>query len=395
MRRRGRVNVGGGLVAGLAACALTAFTVAAPAGTDLAGRVGARLLTHTTWTIRKSPNATVPGGQLNAVSCSATSACTAVGTNISTSGVNVTLAERWNGTSWQHQRTPNPPNDTVPIRSPDLLGVSCPTAHFCAAVGAYQVDSVGISLAEAWNGSRWTRQSFPGPVGSTSTNLRTVSCANAAFCEAVGQYTDSSGNNVSLAATWNGTLWAVQPTPNPPGASFTVLDAVSCAGAAACEAGGDFQLTSNPVALAESWNGSTWQIQPAFRPPGAAANNLSAVSCVSAVFCEAVGSHPERSGLATVSLAEAWNGAIWKIQRTPNPARATSRLRMNPAGVSCVSGRFCEAVGSSSSAAGAGAEMWDGGAWRRQAVPGGALKSLSRTSATFSMSAGSDGHADT
>src|SRR5260221_14781848 len=133
MRRRGRVNVGGGLVAGLAACALTAFTVAAPAGAALAARVGARLLTHTTWTIRNSPNATVPGGQLNAVSCSAASACTAVGTNISTSGVNVTLAERWNGTSWQHQRTPNPPNDTVPIRSPDLLGVSCPTSHFCAA----------------------------------------------------------------------------------------------------------------------------------------------------------------------------------------------------------------------------------------------------------------------
>jgi len=532
MRGWGRRNAWDGLVAGLAACALTAFTVAAPAGTALAARVGARLLTHTTWTIRKSPNATVPGGQLNAVSCSAASACTAVGTNISTSGVNVTLAERWNGTSWQHQRTPNPPNDTVPIRSPDLLGVSCPTSHFCAAVGAYQVDSVGISLAEAWNGSRWTRQSFPAPVGSTSagldqvsctsarfceavgtyrisggknlafaatwdgtswrlqhlpnrvgstfvfaagvscvsptfceatgtsvevgpfaarwngttwllqavpettgmgpvscvsvtfcaaigsngsemwngsawsaqpipspvgstsTNLRTVSCANAAFCEAVGEYTDGSGNTLSLAATWNGTSWAVQPTPNPPGATFTVLDAVSCAEAAACEAGGDFQLTSNPVALAESWNGSTWQIQPAFRPPGAAANNLSAVSCVSAVFCEAVGSHPERSGLATVSLAEAWNGAIWKIQRTPNPARATSGLRLSLAGVSCVSARFCEAVGSSSSAAGAGAEMWDGSAWSLQVVPGGALTSVSCTSATFCMAAGSDGHVD-
>src|SRR5258708_8264474 len=195
MRGWGGRTAWDGLVAGVAACARTAFTVAAPAGTALAARVGARLLTHTTWTIRKSPNATVPGGQLNAVSCSAASACTAVGTNISTSGVNVTLAERWNGTSWQHQRTPNPPNDTVPIRSPDLLRVSSPASHFCAAVGAYQVDSVGISLAEPWNGTRLTRQSFPAPVGSTSAGLDQVSCTSARFSEAVGTYPLTGGKN--------------------------------------------------------------------------------------------------------------------------------------------------------------------------------------------------------
>src|SRR5215813_13685546 len=167
MRGWGGRNAWGGLMAGLAACALTAVAVVAPAGPAFAARVGAPLLIHPAWQIRKSPNATVPGGQLNAVSCSAANACTAVGTNLSTSGVNVTLAERWNGTSWQRQPTPNPPNDTVPIRSPELLGVSCPNSHFCASVGAYQVDGVGISLAEVWNGTAWKRQSFPAPVGST------------------------------------------------------------------------------------------------------------------------------------------------------------------------------------------------------------------------------------
>jgi len=511
---------------------MTAFAVMAPVGPALAARAGSPLLVNTAWKIRKSPNATVPGGQLNSVSCSAANACTAVGAHLSTSGVNVTLAERWNGTSWHRQRTPNPPNDTVPIVSPDLLGVSCPTLHFCAAAGSYQVDGVGISLAEAWNGTDWTRQRFPAPAGSTSaglnqvsctsarfceavgsyrnsagkdlafaatwdgtswslqhlpnpvgstlvfaagvscvsatfcvatgtsvqvgplaarwdgttwhlqavrgttgmgqvscvsvtfcealgsngsemwdgsawsaqpipipsgstsTNLRAVSCATAAFCQAVGQQTDSSGNNVSLAATWNGTTWAVQPTPNPSDASFTVLDAVSCTGAAACEAGGDFQLTSNPVVLAEMWDGTTWQIQPAFAPPGAAANSLSAVSCVSAIFCEAVGSHPDRSGLAGVSLAEVWNGATWKIQKTANPARSTNGLRMSLAGVSCVSTRICEAVGSSSSTAGGGAEVWDGSTWSLQVVPGGPLAAVSCTSPSFCMAAGSDGHVD-
>jgi hypothetical protein len=531
MGRWGRGSAWSGLAAGLAACTLTAFTIVASAQTALAAPTGASLL-HATWQIQKSPNATVPGGQLNSVSCSAANACTAVGTNLGTTGVNVTLAERWNGSSWQRQSTPNPPNNTVPIVSPDFLGDSCPASHFCEAVGAYQVDGVGISLAEAWDGHDWTRQSFPvpagatsaglsqvsctsarfceavgsylgsagkdlafaatwdgtswrlehlpspagstfvfvagvscasptfcvatgnslqvgplaalwngttwrlhavpgtagigavscvsatfcealgsnggemwnganwsgqpipSPAGSTSTNLRAVSCASAAFCEAVGNYTDSSGNILSLAATWNGTAWAVQPTPNPSGASVTGLGGVSCVAAAACEASGDFQLTSSPLPLAESWNGSAWQIQPAFAPPGAAANSLSAVSCVSAVFCEAVGSHPDRADLATDSLAEMWNGAAWKIQKMPNPAHATSGLRMSLAGVSCASTRFCEAVGSSSSAAGGGAERWDGIGWNRQVVPGGALTSVSCTSATFCMAAGGDGHVD-
>src|SRR5260221_9652924 len=76
------------------------------------------------------------------------------------------------------------------------------------------------------------------------------------------------------------------------------------------------------------------------------------------------------------------------------PLPADGGARVSAAGVSCVSARFCEAVGSSSSAAGAGAEMWNGSAWSLQVVPGGALTSVSCTSATFCMAAGSDGHED-
>src|SRR5258706_11443610 len=238
MRGWGRRNAWDGLVAGLAACALTAFTVAAPAGTALAARVGARLQVHPAWKIRKPPTATAPGGQFNPVSCSAANACTAVGTNLSTSGVNVTLAERWNGTSWQHQSTPNPPNDTVPIRSPDLLGVSCPTSHFCAAVGAYQGDSVGVSLAEAWNGSRWTGQSFPAPVGSTSAGLDQVSCTSARFCEAVGTYRTSAGKNLAFPVTGDGASWRLQHLPNRVGSTFVFAAGVSCVSPTFCEATG-------------------------------------------------------------------------------------------------------------------------------------------------------------
>src|SRR6202030_4359937 len=109
----------------------------------------------------------------------------------------------------------------------------------------------------------------------------------------------SNGSDLSLAAVWNGSAWSSQSTPNPAGATFISLNAVSCASASSCEAGGDFQVivTSNdPRALAEAWNGKAWQLQHAVAPPGATFNSLSAASCVSASFCEAVGTHLDSAG---------------------------------------------------------------------------------------------------
>jgi hypothetical protein len=492
----------------------------------LASTDGASALANLAWAIRNSPNATISGGQLKSVSCSAADACTAVGSDIGASGLPVTLAERWNGKSWQVQSTPNPP-DTVPIGPPELSGVSCPAANFCEAVGTYGVTNVGVAMAEGWNGHAWTWQTFPVPVGSTSAALFQVSCTSARFCEAIGNYSNGFGEELAFMATWNGTAWRVQSTPapagativfptsvscvsptfceaggqfiggsfvmrwngtawrlqplgnagvssiscvsvtfceivgfggetwngsrwsaqtipgppgttytsvscsaaafceavgnysnssgntvsvsatwngkwtsgatqNPAGSSFTNLNGVSCAVAAACEAVGDFQPggASSFVALAESRTGGSWRMQPRVAPAAAANNSLTAVSCVSLVFCVAVGSHPDSLGLATVALAEAWNGTVWRIQKTVSPAVASNGLRMSLSGVSCVSALFCEAVGSSSLAAGGAAEVWNGTTWSLQSVPGGPLTSVSCVSVRFCLAAGGDGHVD-
>jgi len=129
-------------------------------------------------------------------------------------------------------------------------------------------------------------------------------------------------------------------------------------------------------------------------PPGAAGNNLSAVSCVSTAFCEAVGSRPDSSGATIIALAEVWNGTTWQLQKTANPAQANNGFRMSLTGVSCVSPSFCEAVGQSSSTSGGGAEEWNGTAWTLQAVPGGPLAGVSCTSVSFCMAAGVDGHVE-
>ncbi len=197
----------------LAVAALVSAASVLPSGLVLAPADAASA--STTWGIQPSPNVTLPGGQIRSVSCPSATSCTAVGSYLTTSGITGTLSETWDGTSWQKQATPNPAGDTTPAVSPALLGVSCPVAGFCEAVGSYSDGPTGIMLAEAWDGTSWTIQSVPSPAGSTSAGLSGVSCTSATFCEAVGSFSTGAGQ-VPLAETWNGTSWQVQSVPGPP-----------------------------------------------------------------------------------------------------------------------------------------------------------------------------------
>ena len=231
------------------------------------------------------------------------------------------------------------------------------------------------------------------PARVASAGLDAVSCLSAEFCEAVGSYSTSSttGAGLSFAEAWNGTSWAVQATPDPAGTGPATLDAVSCASVSACEAGGDFVpnlQTVNPEALAEGWDGSSWVIQRAVTPASATGNALNGVSCVSAGFCEAVGTTTDDAG-NVITLAEGWTGTSWKIQATPDPAQAVSAIRATMNGISCVTADFCEAVGFNAAVPGSGAWTWDGTSWTAQAVPGSSyLESVSCTSADFCMAVG-------
>ena len=60
------------------------------------------------WAVRSASGAAVLQGDLLAVSCASSSACTAVGDLASGGSRTATLAERWNGVSWAIQNTLNP-----------------------------------------------------------------------------------------------------------------------------------------------------------------------------------------------------------------------------------------------------------------------------------------------
>ncbi|MGZ6565296.1 MAG: hypothetical protein ACXVH3_36155 [Solirubrobacteraceae bacterium] len=190
----------------------------------------------------------------------------AVGIYVNRSGHAVTLAERWDGTSWLVQRTPSPVDLKVTklfgVTLSELFGVSCVSRTVCTAVAVY-VNRAGahVTLVEHWNGAAWTVQRTPNPAGAKDRELFGVSCVSMAACTAVG-YTNSAGTYVTLVERWNGSSWSVQQTPNPAGATFSKLSGVSCASVTACTAiGHDTNRACVAVTLVERWNGTSWTVQ--------------------------------------------------------------------------------------------------------------------------------------
>ena len=208
-----------------------------------------------------------------------------------------------------------------------------------AAVAALVGGLAAPGIAAAGTAPSWVIQSTLSPGGRHGSGLLGVSCPSATACTAVGGYAPRSGAIVTLAEHWNGAKWMVQPTPNPSGTRGSELVAVSCSSARACTAVG---LDSKGT-LAERWNGAKWAVQPTPNPSGTKGSELVAVSCSSATACTAVGDYGKGAGGST--LAERWNGTKWAIQATPNPVTGTDGSVL--AGVSCSSARSCTAVGES------------------------------------------------
>ena len=283
---------------------------------------------------------------LHGVSCTGPRVCMAVGSQQSSLGSTVPLAERWNGRAWQVLPTPNPPGATFGV----LYGVSCTRPSACTAVGE-QLTSTGIAqpLVERWDGASWEIQSASLPAGASGGLFGGVSCTAARACTAVGYYLTGAGVPQTLAERWNGTTWEIQPTANPPVDRQVSLSAVSCPGRRACTAVGFFDFTAVST-LAERWDGSTWEIQPTPNAAGASFSHLSGVSCPTRRICTAVGG-------ATGTLAERWDGTTWEIQPTPDPAAATDGALT---GVSCPTRRACSAVGTYFTSSGAQLTLAEG-----------------------------------
>jgi hypothetical protein len=297
------------------------------------------------WSVEATPN---PSGarfsELTGVSCPGSKACVAVGFSISGAGQVHALVEVRSGSRWRIEPTPVPPQAFWD----ELVSVSCLTITDCTAVGGFiknGPDAQELPLAEHWDGSGWSIEAVPNPHAENGSSLEGVSCVAPAPCEAAGGYAFADVEASILAFGWDGSAWSRQRQGDPGGGEVSDQHSVSCSAAAACTAVGSWDDDQGLTrALAERWNGARWVRQSTVEPQSFAIADLSGVSCPSDTSCLAAGSWSTSiNGIPEFTLAERWNGMTWKIERTPNPPGADlSGLN----GIDCTSAGSCVAVGS-------------------------------------------------
>jgi hypothetical protein len=212
------------------------------------------------------------------------------------SGPGGALVEHWNGRRWSIQPTiltPGKP-DTGLLPS-GLRAVSCTTTSACTALGS---TNTGVPSVERWNGRGWSIQAL----SLDGIEPTDVSCGSARACVAVGSRTDCGESDCIVSTDvqrWNGKRWSLQQFPIPASWDFA-FESVSCVSANACTAVGYFDPASCHAGCSEPWverwDGKRWSLGRAPKPRGAIDVSLDAVSCTSTVACAVVGGSNSGTG---------------------------------------------------------------------------------------------------
>jgi hypothetical protein len=314
---------------------------------------------------------TSSGGQqasMYSVACTTAANCVAVGNYTDgTESFQAMVATETSGTWTQAVKVELPTGaDTgAADQNASLVGLSCPSAGNCVAVGQY-ADGSALNQLMAVNETSgvWAQAkelglpadanpAFPNPI------LNSVTCTGAGDCVAVGRYvpTISGGSpDEPMVATETAGVWA-QPIriTLPTGAGSTVnqqaaLDSVSCTSAGTCVAGGSFVGAGGNgdfEAMTVNETGGVWQqaselgLPPIAAPtPGVQDGEIHGVMCLSLGNCVAVGHYSDAGS----------NGEAMAVTSVPSLTLSTTSLAAAATGTAYSAGL--------ASAGGAGATTW-------------------------------------
>jgi hypothetical protein len=241
-------------------------------------------------------------------------------------------------------------------------------------------------------------------ISGTSRQLFGVYCTSSKSCWAVGSsYKPSVQTNQVLH--WNGKRWGAVSVPNPAGtsgAAVNILSAVRCVSASNCWAVGDSSKNAKTYfAVALHWNGKRWARIATPRPGGTKAEDVTGLSdstCVSAKDCWAVGAYGSEGepDLKLSNLILHWNGKRWSQERhIPNPSSGSHRVNELDA-IRCLSASNCVADGTSyahvtstSFAILNEALHWNGKRWTKQVIPNPGHTGKDDVNAAFALACGS------
>lgn len=309
------------------------------------------------WLRVPSPDAAGPrtSSFLNAVAATSARDAWAVGESNIAGGS--TLIEHWNGKAWRIV-----PSPSVSRHFNFLSAVAATSRHDAWAVG-WTLTSPGThTLIEHWNGTSWRRVPSPNVGNLDQNNLNSVTAISPANVWAVGEYIAGSNPSKTLIEHWNGTKWAIVPSPNPLSDSPDHLNGVASISRTDIFAVGDLGDVAAPTqTMILRWKGIQWRDVPSSSSP-TAVESLSAASAVSASYAWAVGSYQSQADSRNLTLILRWNGSKWQDVRAPFPRGADSDSLVS---VAAASAKAAWAVGATEGGVHQGPLLvhWNGTRW--------------------------------
>jgi hypothetical protein len=287
------------------------------------------------WAIVPSPNPGSQDNRLASVSATSPSDAWAAGWYFGNDNIVHTLTEHWNGHVWTVVPSPDPDNNTNHFN-----GIWAMSPSDAWAAGYYHGnDNIDRTLTEHWNGHAWTVVPSPNPANNANY-LFGVSAISPSNAWAAGYYRGNDNLFHILIEHWNGRVWAVVPSPEPP-SKLNVLYGVSATSPSNAWAAGWYFGNDNIVhTLTEHWNGHVWAIVPSpFFLNNT--NYLYAISTTSASDAWTAGLY--KSGdIRDHTLVEHWNGSAWAVV----PSAETAINENSIYGISAISPSDAWAAGS-------------------------------------------------
>ena len=255
---------------------------------------------------------------LSDVSCASDTSCAAVGLRISAQGAIRGLAESWDGSDWTAAATTPPPlQGSTQATDVRLFGVSCWDEGRCVGVGFARNNDAGLSrgiIATLASGA-WTTTNAPEPSNAypATSELRSVACAPTGRCTAAGTYGNLPVGNADdeLVTRAAGGGWTAVEAPLPDGTHQAELSEASCAGDGTCAVAAHVIDSGNQSlpAVYTSLPGGAWSVLPVTLPPDNVGPAYTQVSDLATVACTSA-SYCVAGGWYATSTAYHFNGLL-------------------------------------------------------------------------------------
>jgi hypothetical protein len=202
-----------------------------------------------------------------------------------------------------------------------FLAVGAASAKDVWAVGNYaDSDAFALALAEHWDGHVWAQASVPVPVNSIESSLSGVSVLSPTDAWAVGTYNYPLQNAEPMAEYWNGSVWTMLNPLIPVGSVAVAPESVTVLAPDDVWLAGTYQGPEfTEYTLAEHWNGKLWKVVPTPEPSYYDLETLNGLSATSDSDLWAVGDYDDKhSGYLPLILHS--DGTKWSQATSPSPS---------------------------------------------------------------------------